>query len=203
MRLQGRDLYIIVGVVAVVIAVMWYFFLFSPERKKMAELSTTYDQQVQTLQSTNNTIRDYQLFQKTAPQAEADLINYSKLMPAENAIPSFIRGLTQTAKASGLELIGITPSASVPGQPFSVQPLALDFDGRYFDAEDFLYRLENYVDYRNNGFLVTGRMFGVVGVAITKGLGDYPDVDVKLTVNGYQWTPTTATTTTTTPAGAP
>ena len=63
--------------------------------------------------------------------------------------------------------------------PFSVEPIQLEFDGGYFDVEDFLYRLENYVDYRNGQFLVTGRMFSVVSLALTKSASkDYPDLDV-------------------------
>ena len=79
--------------------------------------------------------------------------------------------------------------------PFSVQPIQLEFDGGYFDVEDFLYRLENYVDFRNGQFLVTGRMFSVVNLTLTKSTKkDYPDLDVKVTINGYQWTPSGATT---------
>ncbi len=47
-------------------------------------------------------------------------------------------------------------------------PSSSSFDGGYFDVEDFLYRLENYVDYRNGQFLVTGRMFSVVSLALTQ-----------------------------------
>ncbi len=52
--------------------------------------------------------------------------------------------------------------------PFSVQPIQLSSTARYFDVEDFLYRLENYVAYRNGQFLVTGRMFSVVSLTLSK-----------------------------------
>jgi hypothetical protein len=190
MKLRGRELYIIVGVVAVVIGVLWYFFLFSPEQKKVASLSAQYQTQENTLTQTNMQIRQLQLLQKTAPQAEADLVKLHQVMPSEGAIPSFIVGLTKTAQSSGLAMLSVTPQATAPGVPFSLQPIQLEFDGRYFDVEDFLYRLENYVNYRNGQFLVTGRMFAVVTLALAKSnTKDYPDLDVKVTINGYQWTP--------------
>lgn len=196
MKLRGRELYIIVGVVAVVIGVLWYFFLFSPQQKKIADLNTQYLAQQNTLQQTNMQIRQLQLLKKTAPQAEADLIQLHQVMPVEGAIPSFIVELTKTAQSSGLTMIGVTPQPTAPGVPFSVQPIQLEFDGGYFDAEDFLYRLENYVDYRNGQFLVTGRMFSVVNLSLTKSsTQDYPDLDIKVTINGYQWTPTGASAT--------
>ena len=195
MKLRGRELYIIVGVVAVVVGVLWYFFLFSPEQKKLADLSTQYDAQVTTLNQTQAQIHQLELLKKTAPQAEADLIKLHQVMPAEAAIPSFIVGLTKTAQSSGLELIAVSPQPTAPGVPFSLQPIQLEFDGRYFDVEDFLYRLENYVDLRNGQFLVSGRMFSVVSLTLGKSTkNDYPDLDVKMTVNGYQWTPSGATT---------
>jgi Tfp pilus assembly protein PilO len=190
MKLRGRELYIIVGVVAVVVGVLWYFFLFSPEQKKIADLNTQYLAQQNTLQQTNVQIHGLQLLQKTAPQAEADLIKLHQVMPAEGGVPSFIVGLDKTAESSGLAWLQDNPQQTAPGVPFSVQPIQLEFDGAYFDVEDFLYRLENYVDYRNGQFLVTGRMFSVVNLALTKSASkDYPDLDVKVTINGYQWTP--------------
>ena len=195
-RLRGRELYIIVGVVAVVFAALWYFFLFSPEQKKVADLNTQYLTAETTLSQANSQIHALQLLQKTAPQAEADLIKMHQMLPSESAVPSFIVELASTAKSSGLSWISDTPQATSSGVPFSLQPIQLEFDGAYFDCEDFLYRLENYVAHRNGQFLVTGRMFSVVSLAIAKSTTQpYPDVDVKVTINGYQWTPTGASAT--------
>jgi hypothetical protein len=195
-RLRGRELYIIVGVVAVVVTVLWYFFLFSPEQKKVANLNTQYLAQENTLQQTNMQIHQLQLLKKTAPQAETDLIKMHQVMPAEGAVPSFIVELAKTAQNSGLTWLSDSPQTAAVGVPFSVQPIQLEFDGGYFDAQDFLYRLENYVAYRNGQFLVTGRMFSVVSLTLskTKLAGkDWPDLDVMVTINGYQWTPAGAT----------
>jgi Tfp pilus assembly protein PilO len=195
-KLRGRELYIIVGVVAVVVGVLWFFFLYSPEHKKVATLNTQYLAQQSTLDQTQLQIRQLVLLKKAAPQAQADLIKLHQIVPSDSAIPSFIVALTTTAQASGLAPLGVTPLATAPGVPFSVQPINLRFDGAYFDVEDFLYRLENYVAYRNGQFLVTGRMFSVVSLTLskTKLAGkDWPDLDVLVTINGYQWTPAGAT----------
>jgi Tfp pilus assembly protein PilO len=196
MKLRGRELYIIVGVVAVVVGVLWFFFLYKPEHKKVAALNTQYIAQQSTLDQTQLQIRQLTLLKKTAPQAEADLIKLHQVVPSEAAIPSFIVAMTTTAQASGLAPLGVTPLATAAGVPFSVQPINLRFDGAYFDAEDFLYRLENYVAYRNGQFLVTGRMFSVVSLTLSKTKlpgHDWPDLDVMVTINGYQWTPAGAT----------
>jgi Tfp pilus assembly protein PilO len=190
MKLRSRELYIIVGVVAAVVGVLWYFFLYSPEQKKVADLNTQLVSQQNALQQTQMQIRQLLLVKKTAPQAEADLIKLHEVIPSEAAIPSFVRAITQTAQDSGLVEKGITTQATAAGVPFSVQPIQLEFDGRYFDVEDFLYRVENYVNLRNGQFSVTGRMFSVVSIGFTKSMTQpYPDLDIKITINGYQWTP--------------
>jgi Tfp pilus assembly protein PilO len=190
MKLRSRELYIIVGVVAVVVGVLWYFFLYTPEQKKVADLTTQLVSQQNTLQQTQLQIRQLLLVEKTAPQAEADLIKLHEVIPSEAAMPSFMRGLVQTAQDSGLTMISVNPQATAAGVPFSVQPIQLEFDGRYFDAEDFLYRLENYVSLRNQQFDVSGRMFSVVSLSLGKSTRNaYPDLDIKVTINGYQWTP--------------
>jgi len=190
MKLRSRELYIIVGVVAAVVGVLWYFFLYSPEQKKVADLNTQLVSQQNALQQTQLQIRQLLLVKKTAPQAEADLIKLHEVIPSEAAIPSFVRAVTQTAQDSGLVEKGITTQGTAAGVPFSVQPIQLEFDGRYFDVEDFLYRVENYVNLRNGQFNVTGRMFSVVSIAFTKSMTQpYPDLDIKITINGYQWTP--------------
>jgi len=203
-RVRGRELYIIVGVVAVVIVVLWYFFLFAPQRKQVSDLDAQYQQQETVLAATQQKIVQYEAYKKTAPQAESDLIKLHKVMPAEDAIPSFIVSLTQTAKASGLMLTNLAPQEVATGVPFAVQPIQVIVDGNYFDVEDFLYRVENDVEVRNQQFVVTGRLFAVVGVSFQQSQvnkAGYPDVAATLTVNGYQWTPSGSTTTTTSAGG--
>jgi len=193
MKLRSRELYIIVGVVAAVVGVLWYFFLYTPEQKKVADLNTQLVSQQNTLQQAQLQIHQLLLVKKTAPQADTDLIKLHELIPSEGAIPSFIRGLTETAKEAGVTETGITTEPTSAGVPFSVQPIQIEFDPvRYFDAEDFLYRLENYVNLRNGQFAVTGRMFSVASLWMGKSTRQgaaYPYIDVKITIDGYQWTP--------------
>lgn len=206
MSIRGRELYIIAAVVIVVICVAWYFLLFAPTRSKLDTLDSQIEQNEQTLSSAKQNLARLESYKKTAPQNKADLVRLNKLMPSETGIPSFIISLSRTASASGLDLIGVTPGEVVPGTPFGVQPVNLTFTGHYFDFEDFLYRLENYVDYRNENFLVTGRMFEVTTFALapvteseTSASLASPSLQVTLTVNGYLWSATAAAAA---PAGA-
>jgi len=194
MKLRGRELYIIAGVVLAVICAGWYFLLFSPLQQKSADLSTQEaDKQTELQQAQADLVR-LEGMKKSAPQTRADLVRLKKLVPAELAEPGFIVELNQTAKASGLKWSGVTTATPAVGTPFSVQPFNLTFTGKYFDVEDFLWRLEDYVDYRNQDFLVTGRLFTVASMQISIGTGTpqngvSPELTVSMLINGFIWSP--------------
>jgi hypothetical protein len=195
MRLRGRELYIIVGVVAVAVTVLWYFFLYSPKQKELGNLATQTTQLRNELTDKQQTIHRYEEYKKTAPQAQSALIRVSKMIPSNGTsiMPSFIIELKKTAEQSGLAWMSIVPSdVTTGGTQFDVQTIKLQFDGAYFDVQDFLYRLEDYVEYRNESFLVTGRLFTVTTLDLVQGIKMFPDLAVTMDIKGYQWpaTPT-------------
>jgi type IV pilus assembly protein PilO len=192
MRSRRWEVYIIAAVIAVVVVVAWYFVLLSPVRQKISTLDTQVQSEQLQKQTAEETLHRLEQYKKTAPQSRADLVRLSKMLPQELGIPSLIVEVTATAKASGLDFWAITPSATASGTPFSVQPLNLVFHGRYFDIEDFLYRLESYVEYRNESFLVTGRLMQVAALQIQPGPAPWPQLTLGVTLDAYLWTGTGA-----------
>jgi hypothetical protein len=189
-KLRGKEIYIIAGVVGVVLIAAWFFLFFNPVRSKLASL----DKQIATANTTLNTkkmeLTSYQQLKSTAPQSKVDLVRLGKMMPSQSNVPTAIVELTQTAKLSGLTFLGITPSVASAGSPFGMQSITLKLQGTYFDLEDYLYRLESYVQFRNDDFLVTGRLLQPVNLQ----LGPANDVslpsdtlNISLVVNAYLW----------------
>ena len=189
MKARGKEIYIIAGVIAAVVCAAWYFLFFSPVQKKLADLDTQISSQETALSSAQQHLARLQAYAKTAPQTKADLVRLNKLMPAEAGIPSVMIELIDTTKASGVDFASIKPAGLVegPGAPFAVEPIDLQFSGKYFDFEDFLYRLEGYVDYRNQDFLVTGRMLEVSRLSIKPQTTGNGNLDFEVTVNAYVW----------------
>jgi len=186
-RSRRWEVYIIAAVIALVVVVAWYFVLLSPVRQKISTLdSQTQSEQLQK-QTAEQTLHRLEQYKKTAPQSRADLVRLSKMLPQNMGIPSLIVELTATTKASGMDLVSITPSDPTAGTPFSVQPLNLVVNGRYFDLEDFLYRLEDYAEYRIESFLVTGRLLQVAGLQVAEGPGGLPQLSVTITIDAYLW----------------
>lgn len=200
MRARGREVYIIAGVVAVVLVVAWYFLLLSPMRSKVNDLNSQIQAQQTALSTAQQEVARLESYKKTAPQSRAEIVRLGKMLPQSEGIPSMIIELTNTAAASGVDLVSISRGTTTPGAPFGIQTVSLVVSGRFFDIEDFLYRLESYVAFRNASFRVTGRLLEVQSVSMagggtaTEGQTS-PELSVTVNLNAYLWAGTTTGTT--------
>ncbi len=172
MRARGREVYIIAAVVAVVLIVAWYFLLLSPTRAKVADLDTQIASAQTALANSQNQVARLETYKKTAPQSRAEIVRLGKMLPESEGIPSMIIELTKTAGASGVDLVGITRGTTAQGSPFGTQQVTLTVSGRYFDVEDFLYRVESYVAFQNSEFRAEGRLLAVGQLTVTGGASE-------------------------------
>jgi Tfp pilus assembly protein PilO len=192
MRARGREIYIIAGVVAVVLIIAWYFLLFSPQRQKMSDLGDQITAQQTALSTAQQEVARLESYKKTAPQSRAEIVRLGKMLPQAEGIPSLIIELTRTSDASGVDLNSITRGATTPGTPFGIQTVTLAVTGRFFDIEDFVYRLESYVAFRNASFRVTGRLLEIQNLTMSGGGtattdGSVPPLTVSVALNAYLW----------------
>jgi Tfp pilus assembly protein PilO len=189
-RARGREIYIIAAVVAVILIVAWYFLLLSPRVSEKSDLQSQIDSQQTALTTAQQEVVRLESYKKTAPQSRAEIVRLGKMLPQTEGIPSLIIELTRTADASGVDLTSIARGATAPGTPYGVQGVTIQVIGRFFDVEDFIYRLENYVAFRNESFRVTGRLIDIANVTIQAGGapatgGSTPPVTVSITLNAY------------------
>jgi Tfp pilus assembly protein PilO len=193
MRARGREIYIITAVVAVVLIVAWYFLLFSPTQQKLSDL----DQQVQSAQSALGVAKQevvrLESYKKTAPQSRAEIVRLGKMLPEAEGMPGLIIELSKTADESGVSITAISRGTTTTGSPYGVQTATLQVSGTYFDVEDFLYRVEEYVAFRNANFRVTGRLLQVTQLTVqgsstaSSTTSGSPPLAVTLGVNAYLW----------------
>jgi Tfp pilus assembly protein PilO len=193
---KGKEVYIITAVVAVVLIVAWYFLLLSPTRTKLSDLDDQIQAQQSALATAKQEVVRLESYKKTAPQSRAEIVRLGKMLPQSEGIPSLIIELTRTAAASGVALNSIARGATLLGTPFGLQSVTLQVTGRFFDVEDFLYRLEAYVAFRNASFRVTGRLLevttlGISGAAATTS-DSAPPLTVTVGLNAYLWAVPTA-----------
>lgn len=143
--------------VALVLAVAFYFFLFKPASEEQAaveaETLTLTDQQ-RTLEAQIARLRDIERNQVEINAAKARLEEY---IPNGLAQPSAIRQLQAAADAAGTDIASLTfgeptvPDAAAGATPADTGdagttlaniPIAMAVDGGYFQIVDFLRRVE-------------------------------------------------------------
>ena len=193
MRARGKEIYIITAVVAVVLIVAWYFLLFSPTQRKLSDLDTQVQSAQSALDMANQEVVKLESYKKTAPQSKAEIVRLGKMLPESEGIPGLIIELTKTAEASGVGITSIARGTTTPGSPFGIQTLTIQVSGRFFDVEDFLYRLEEYVAFRNASFRVTGRLLQVTQLTMQAATSTEtatsgsPPLAVTIGLNAYLW----------------
>jgi Tfp pilus assembly protein PilO len=204
-RARGREIIIITAVIIVVVIVAWWFLFFNPLRKDVSSLNDQIATAQKTLTAAQTTLTRLKGYQKTSPQTQADLLRYNKMMPSQTGVPGIIIELQRTAEDNTLEFAGITPGVVAPGSPFSVQSVTLSFTGGFYAYQDFLAAVEQYVQYQNDQFLVTGRLLAVSAITMAPASTDATtsDLAISMTIDAYLWTgvsPSGASTGTPTPS---
>jgi hypothetical protein len=66
-----------------------------------------------------------------------------------------------------------------------VLPIALKFEGNYYDLTDFLFRLRNLVAVRDGRLAARGRLFTLDQLDFHEGPGGFPQIEAALTVAAY------------------
>jgi hypothetical protein len=210
---------VLIGVVAFLVLIVGMFLLVLPQRSEASKLAKEID-------STDTQITQARALaeQKPAqPIRYADLFKLVKAMPDQVDMTGIILQLQQTATDSGISFESIQPTGATLGNGYAEVPIQVTFNGNYFSVTDFLFRLRNLVAVRGGALNATGRMFSIDTLDFSAGLGGFPQISARLTINAYVYgsnigtagssstppptttatTDTTATTTTSTDSSTP
>jgi hypothetical protein len=171
----------LIGVVALLVLIVGMFLLVLPQRSQASKLAKEID-------STQTQITQARALaeQKPAqPIRYADLFKLVKAMPDHVDMTGIILQLQQTATDSGISFDSIQPTGAALGTGYGKVPIQVSFNGNYFSLTDFLFRLRNLVAVRGGALNATGRMFSVDALDFGAGVGGFPQISARLTINAY------------------
>ena len=141
-----RNILILGILVLVLLAVAYYFLLFSPLRQEYLARYDERAQREQQLAQLEQQAAELENVRRNAPEIERQILEYSKRIPEQAEIPTLVVQIEQVAEAAGVTQLLITPEAPTAppgGGNFSVVPLTMSFEGTYENMTDFLFRLRN------------------------------------------------------------
>jgi Tfp pilus assembly protein PilO len=171
---------VVVGLIAYL--ALGYLLLISPQRSKGSDLK----KQVADTEAQINQYRTLSAQAKAAaPIRVADLFRLEKAMPNEVDMAGIVLELSRIAGDSGITFESITPQGVVAAPGYQVLPVALIFDGNYFELSDFLYRLRSLVRVRSGRLASSGRLFIVDAISFSESEKSFPRIQATLVVNAY------------------
>jgi Tfp pilus assembly protein PilO len=173
----------VIAAALLVVAVVAYWFLINPKRSEIGRLSNDIEQlETQVQLATVNAKKNEPVVRIRV----ADLFALAKAMPDAEDMPGVILEMNSVASAAGIEFISIAPQApTTSATGYRVLPIALKFEGNYFDLTDFLFRLRNLVAVRDGRLAARGRLFTLDQLDFHEGAGGFPQIEAGLTVAAY------------------
>src|SRR5262249_26411248 len=155
---------------------------------------------------------------RSAPKIEvADVYRLAKAMPTKTDMPDLVLELSQLARDTGISFDSISPQPVAAVGSYSVLPIAVTFNGNFYDLADFLYRLRSLVTVHAGRLDATGRLFSVDTLAFNESENKFPQIQATLVIDAFVYasapaaapaatppstTTTTTGTTTTTPSSS-
>jgi Tfp pilus assembly protein PilO len=177
----------VIAAALLVVAVVAYWFLIHPKRSEIGGLSDDIEQLENQVRLATVNVK------KNEPVVRirvADLFALAKAMPDAEDMPGVILEMNSVASAAGIEFISIAPQApTTSAAGYRVLPIALKFEGNYFDLTDFLFRLRNLVAVRDGRLAARGRLFTLDQLDFHEGAGGFPQIEAGLTVAAYVYGP--------------
>jgi Tfp pilus assembly protein PilO len=207
-KLKALPLKVQLGAVAfgiVLLFVLGYMFVVSPQHASAAKLQKQVDAQNSAIYHRRAQLREGM----HPPTIEtADLFRLARAMPDREDMPGIILTLSSVARESGIKFDLIEPVVgnNLPSGSYATERIHLLFNGDFYGLSDFLYRIRSLVAVRNGELEASGRLFNVDTVTFNVQGNTFPQISAELFVDAYVYgtaaAPTTAapTTTTTTPS---
>ncbi len=179
-RLTPRNAAIVGAAVVLLLIVVGWFLLVSPQRSKASKLGgqiTAAETQLTLALAEARTLRREQ------HSRTAQLAALTRALPPDIRMSEILRQLSAVAAEAGVRVDSITPSAAAPGSGYETVPLAVTVQGQYFGLVRFLHILRARADIIGSKPHASGRLFRVDGIQFTG--GDGAPIQASMTIDTF------------------
>jgi hypothetical protein len=165
-RLSGRVAVLLSASAVLVVVLVGWLVLVSPQRSKAADLTGQVDETQAQLLSTQAYVKS-----PVGRQAVSELKRLRLAVPDEARVSEIIRQLVQAQDQSGIQIDAITPQSLVPASGAQALPISLTVEGHYFNIAKFLDLLGTRTKLLGNNVRVNGRLYAVDSIQFGSGGG--------------------------------
>jgi Tfp pilus assembly protein PilO len=164
-RINGRLALLLAVVLVLVVVLVSWFAVLSPQRSKAAALDAQIGDANVQLASTQTLLSS-----PTARQSAGQLAQLRRALPDDTEMSDILRELSRAASKTGVRLDSITPSTPVPAAGAQAVPITLSISGRYFRIANFMHELRARARVEDGNVHARGRLFAIDNMAIAKGV---------------------------------
>ncbi len=137
---QREQVLVGVGLVAILLAVAFWWFRFTPQAVTISAMAAHSD----TVEINNRKARvaiargTVQALQTEALQYQKSLDVMRQLVPTSNEVPSLLDNVSTAARRVGLDLASVEPVPVIPGELFDTYRYKVSVMGGYHELAEFL-----------------------------------------------------------------
>ncbi len=153
LKLPRSKKIILLAVILLALAGVYYYFLYTPEKQDLDVLEAKYNTLAKQLQESKDIHRDLEKFEAEVTKLNEELAVVRTQLPDEKEIPDLLRNVSSLGKESNLEFTLFRPKPEEPQQFYARVPIDLAVIGHYhdlgifFDKVSKLPRIINVVDF--------------------------------------------------------
>ncbi len=163
-KLSGRVSVVLAAATVLLVLLVGWFVLVSPEKTKAADLQTSIDATQAQVISTQAYVDN-----PATKRAVHDLKRLQKVLPDDPQMSQILRQLSGVAGQAGISLDTITPAPAIPSSGGEAVPIALSVSGHYFNLSRFLHILRQKASVKGQAIKGTGRLYSVDSITFTGG----------------------------------
>jgi hypothetical protein len=201
-QISARTLGLIALGAVVVLALVGWFGLVSPQRSKASDLNGQLAAANEQLHVANVLAS----VQKSGNGKKSGAVLLQNAMPGLLLMPDVLEQVESLATSAKVNLNSFVPSTATAANYYDVVPIAVTVDGRYANVKAFLRQLRLQAGSKRNHIYAKGRLFDIENVNLGAGDGGAPELNASIQLAVFVYTgralaPATTTTTTSNEGG--
>lgn len=165
MKLSKKDQLLLTVIAAIVGVGGFYWFYVKPARADLGTKTT----ELRTAEDANSGLRDtlarLERDTKSLSGQTGERLRYAKAVPDSAQVPEAVYQIQRIADRADVEFGAISTQGVIELGGFAGRSFQIKVSGRFFDVDDFLYRLHRQVTVNARGRAdISGRLFAVTKV---------------------------------------
>ena len=142
--MRGRRAPLIAGAGAVLVAVLFMFFLVLPKMHAVTQTEAQLENAENEQTALQSQLAALEQAQQDAPQTQEELAAVDKQVPATAQLPDLILQLQAAADRAAVDFFSFSPGAPVASAAgaYSILASQITVNGTYFAVDEFLFLLE-------------------------------------------------------------